>query len=492
VATTVASLQAEIGVDLSKTTKGLNDLQGQLNTTAQKFKDFGSKAQSIGNKMSVGMGLPLTALGGLSFKAASDAAEATNKMEVVFGEAAGGVRAFGDTAAESLGISRSAAYEAAGTFGNLLTAQGLNQEAAAGMSTEVLQLAADLGSFNNLGTDEVLEKLRAGLVGETEPLRTLGINLSDAAVKAQAMKMGLAESKDELTEADKVQARYALITQQSAAAQGDFARTSDGVANSTKIASAKFEEMQAVIGEKLLPIGLKLIDGITKIMDIFGALSPELQTGIIAFAGLLAVAGPLVSAIGLVSSAIGVLTPLLPVMGAAIAAIGWPITLIIGAITLLALAWSQNWGDIQGKTRAVLDLLGGWFEGFKRLVTGIWDGIVGGIKEKVNLLFSMINNLIRAWNNLSFSLPGVDIGPLHFPGIDVRTPDIPEIPYLARGGIVRRPTLAMVGERGPEAVVPLGAGMGVTVNVYGSVITDRELEDAVVRGYTMALARGRM
>ena len=103
------------------------------------------------------------------------------------------------------------------------------------MSTGLVQLAADLASFNNLNPEEVFLKLQSGIVGEVEPMRALGVNLSAAAVNAKALQMGLVNANGELTEQAKIMARYALIMEQTGNAQGDFARTSDGLANSTRI-----------------------------------------------------------------------------------------------------------------------------------------------------------------------------------------------------------------------------------------------------------------
>ena len=122
------------------------------------------------------------------------------------------------------------------------------------MSTSVVELAGDLASFNNVSPQEALEALRSGLVGETEPLRRFGVNINDAALKAQALKDGLIKStKEGLTPAQKAQAAYSLIMEQTKTAQGDFARTSDGMANKTRIASAQFKDAAASLGNDLLP-----------------------------------------------------------------------------------------------------------------------------------------------------------------------------------------------------------------------------------------------
>ena len=210
-----------------------------------------------------GAGLALIApMLGDTVEAASALNETLSKSKVVFGSAARGVEDFGDDAALSLGISKQAAVEAAATFGNLFVGLKLGEKPAADMSTRLVTLAGDLASFNNLDPTEVLEKLRSGLAGEAEPLRSLGVFLNEAKVKAKAMELGLADAHGELTDGAKVQARYALILEETTTAQGDFARTSDGLANKQRIANARMADASAVLGQKLLPVQLALTEAL--------------------------------------------------------------------------------------------------------------------------------------------------------------------------------------------------------------------------------------
>jgi hypothetical protein len=201
----------------------------------------------------------LIAFGKASIDAASDFQESMNKVEVVFGDASDSMMDWSENAAEAFGLSQSAALDAAGTFGNLFTSMGIAQGAAAEMSQGIVQLAADLGSFNNIGTDVALEKLRAGLVGEIEPLRSLGVNINAVMVQQKAMDMGLAENVKSLTAADKAQASYALILEQTTNAQGDFVRTADGLANSTKTLQANFQDLQVQVGQVVVPIATDFV-----------------------------------------------------------------------------------------------------------------------------------------------------------------------------------------------------------------------------------------
>jgi phage-related protein len=249
---------------------------------------------TIASGFVVGQGLlKLPGLLGGATSAASELNEAANKAQVVFGPAVKGIEELAATSAKSFGIAKADALGYAGTLGTILTASGLSQDAAAGMSGDLVKLAADLASFNNIPIDQALEKLRSGLVGEAEPMRTVGVLLSAAAVEEKAYAMGIAETGAALTEGQKVQARYALILEQTATAQGDFARTSEGDANQARIQAARWADVSAAIGQKVLPVKMalskvmlnqvipgveKLIGIATPLVNLFGAaLSGNLQ-----------------------------------------------------------------------------------------------------------------------------------------------------------------------------------------------------------------------
>ena len=113
----------------------------------------------------------------------------------------------------------------------------------------------------------------------------------------------------------------------------------------------------------------------------------------------------------------------------------------------------------------------------KDTASSVWGGITGVIKGAINIIIGLINKLTGAWNSLSFTVPKIKIPFLGtFGGGTYGVPQIPNIPYLANGGIVSKPTLAMIGEKGPEAVVPLGKGIGQEITfspVYNITVADK-------------------
>lgn len=202
--------------------------------------------------------------------AASSLAESQSKVNVVFGDSAKAVTDFANTAATKMGMSKQAALEAAGTFGNLIQAFGLGQAQAQDMSTTLVQLASDLASFNNTSTEDAIQALRSGLSGETEPLKKYGVALNDVRLKQVAMNMGLYDGKGALDITAKTQAAYALILQDTALAQGDYARTADGVANRQRTLQAAFQDVKAEIGTALIPVYQSLLGFLQeKVLPVF-------------------------------------------------------------------------------------------------------------------------------------------------------------------------------------------------------------------------------
>ena len=149
--------------------------------------------------------------------------------------------------------------------------------------------------------------------------------------------------------------------------------------------------------------------------------------------------------------------------------LGWllPAGPLIKAILFLKNNWKEIWDSIKATFDTVSGALIGAFRIVKTTILGIWDELVSGIKAAVNLIITGINTVIQGLNKFKITVPGVSVlGKTIVPGFSVGLPEIPEIPRLAKGGIVSSPTLAMLGESGPEAVVPLGrSGAGMTVNL---------------------------
>ena len=375
-----------------------------------------SKAASIGKAMvktgavmTAGLTLPIVAIGVAAVNMASDVEESVSKVNTLFGESADEVVSWSETTATAYGIAKADALDYAGELGNVLLAQGLSGDSAADLSVEMVELAADMASFNNASPEETFAAIQAGAIGSSEPLRKYGVVISAASVNQKALEMTGKATTAELTEQDKTLARLKLIVEQTTAAHGDFAKTSDGLSNSTKIAQASFKDIGAELGQQLLPIGLKLIGWVQRAITWFDNLTEGNKKVILIVIGLVAAIGPLISIIG---GLIGIFTTVSAITIPTFLVAAGPILLIVGAIiaiiALLLIAWKNDWGGIQAKTKAVVDFLrtmitrfiDKWkvdFERGKEFVASLSEGFVNafeGIKKAIGWVIDKIKILI--------------------------------------------------------------------------------------------------
>jgi uncharacterized protein YukE len=220
----------------------------------KQLKAFGTSAKTVAGAvggLSLAFGTVQSVLGP-AIKAASNMEESLSKVNVVFGKGAKEVEKFASGAAKNLGQSKQAVLEAAGVFGTFGKAAGLAGTDLAVFSNDFTTLATDLASFNNTTPEEAVQAIGAALRGEAEPLRRFGVLLNDATLKQEAMTLGIYDGKGALTAQQKILAAQSAIYKQTNDAQGDFMRTSDGLANSTRTLSATFKDLQAKFGAAFL------------------------------------------------------------------------------------------------------------------------------------------------------------------------------------------------------------------------------------------------
>ena len=232
----------------------------QANT---EFAKLQTSIGSLGRNFAVA-GVAIGAAGaflGKAVNSASNLSESVNAVNVAFGSSAKSILALGENAATSLGLSKTEFNEAAvafSAFAERIVGKG-------GDTTKFIQelttRAADFASVYNLkgGVAEALERFRSGLAGQTEPLAKFGVNLLDTEVKAYAVENRIAAVGKELTATEKVQARFGLLMQETSKTAGDFANTSDGLANGMRILQKQVADTEAEIGEQLLPVMADLL-----------------------------------------------------------------------------------------------------------------------------------------------------------------------------------------------------------------------------------------
>lgn len=249
----------ELQVLITANTKGLQKEIANTNKTVSGLQKSVSK--STGGIMTAFKGLAsgLMALGigkiiADSIKTGMDAIESDSLFETSLGKYADDVRNWSNEVSNTLGLNAVAMRKNTGVIYNMTTSMGLAENNALSMSKGISLLSEDMASFYNLSSDEAFNKLRAGLTGETEPLKALGILVDENTIKQVAYQNGIAKTGTELTQQQKVLARYMAILQQTGNAQGDLARTIDSPSNQLRILKNQVSQLGLAFGNLLLPI----------------------------------------------------------------------------------------------------------------------------------------------------------------------------------------------------------------------------------------------
>ena len=230
----------------------------------QASSSFGNFSRTVGRQLrnvataAVGIGVALGAGSIKAISAASDLDEAISATRQIFGDASDAVIKFADDAALAFGQSKQEALDGALTFGTFGKAAGLAGDDLSDFTNGLLGLSSDIASFRNATPQEAIEAIGAALRGESEPLRRFGVLLDDATLKAEALELGIYDGNGALTQQQKILAAESAIFKQTADAQGDFARTSGGLANQQRILRARLDNVTAQLGVQLLPIALKV------------------------------------------------------------------------------------------------------------------------------------------------------------------------------------------------------------------------------------------
>lgn len=270
---------------------------------------------------------------GDAIRAASDLNEVVSKTGQIFGqEALPGLEEWAATAAEAFGQSKRQALEGASTFAIFGKSAGLAGQDLVGFSTGLVELASDLASFHNTSPEEAITAIGAALRGENEPIRRFGVLLDDATLRAKAMEMGLiSTTKNALTPQQKVLAAHQLILAQTSDAQGDFARTADGLANSQRTMAATWEDALAAIGDALLPLATGIV---TLAKDVIPPFVTVLSTVIAVIGGVVKVIDVLKP--GLIALGLIILSTMIPALVAmGVAAAGAAAAMIVAFAPVL-------------------------------------------------------------------------------------------------------------------------------------------------------------
>lgn len=455
--------------EVIKTEEDLKKLEKQAkssNVELSKIKGAAEGVASASGKVA-GATAPATvaivALGAASFDLGSDLIESQNKVDVAFKGNAAEVQAWSDSTLEKFGLAKGSSLEMASLFGDMGTSMGLSTGEAATMSTSLGGLAGDLASFKNIGIDQAQDALKGVFTGEGESLKTLGVVMQDSTLSAYAAANGYTKTYTEMTQAEKVGLRYKFVMDATKNAQGDFARTSDGAANSVRVAKESMKEAGETIGVSLAPIVAKAAQAIASLIQGFTSMSPETKKVILIIVALIAAIAPVAGIISGVAVVVAFLASPFGIM----------VLGVMAAIAAFALL------------RAAFALLDANAANIKTNITNTFNAIKTGISNAINGAKDVVGNAINAikgFFNFKFSwpslpLPHFAVSPSGWKIGDLLKGSIPSlgISWYDKGGIFNSPQIIGVGEKRPEIVGALddfrkivreeSGGGGVTQNL---------------------------
>jgi len=250
--------------DASQLNKTNKDLDNDYKSLGDKFKNFGKKAAAAFAVAGAAAGAMAIKFGKDAINSASDLNESINALEVVFGDASEEMLKLSDAAARTVGLSKTEFNSLSVSFSAFTKRLGKDNKGAVAVTDELTKRIADFASVMNLEVSEAAQVFQSTLAGSSEVARRFGIDTSAAAVTQYALENGLIASKNEMNENARIQATYGLIMQETDQLTGDFANTSDQLANSQRILKAEFENTKAEAGQALLPIMQELVGFINR------------------------------------------------------------------------------------------------------------------------------------------------------------------------------------------------------------------------------------
>lgn len=339
--------------------------------------------------------------GKVSVGLASDLNETVSKSATIFGQQSKAIEQWANGAAKNLGLSKSEALAAAAGFGDMFTQIGFSGKEAAKSSKSVVQMAADLGSFNNLETGDVLDKISGAMRGEYDSLQAVIPNINAARVENEALAATGKKSAKELTAQEKAQATLAIIQKDGAKAMGDFAKTSGGAANQSKIFAAQSADLKAKLGGLLLPIVTKVftflnnvaLPAVSKLVDSFK--SGGKQTG--ALAGVFAKFAPIVEGVKAVVVGLGKV---------------W--SQIFAAIGAVVKEHMPEINGMMSDAGTAFAALGQTMQAIGKALAAVWEKIgptvIKIIKALVGTIIGVLSGLIKIVSGIFLVLSGIFTG----------------------------------------------------------------------------------
>jgi len=283
-----------------------------------KMKGIEAGLVSFGRKMSMLVTAPILGLGVVLSKLGIDAAEAKDKIRVIFAENNDEIIEWSKTTSAAITQTKLQAMDQASTLYAMMKGMGLAKDKSLELSESMVELAADVASIRNEAPEEIFGAMRAAISGEMEPLKRLGVGINENVIKAKAAKMGFKELHGQLEYGDKIMATYAILSEQLSYANNNVRDTAEMGAGSIRQLTARLTELGQDLGVSLIPSILSFtkylrngVEWINRTTKSFRELSPEQQNSRLMWIGIAAAIGPALIGLGQAAAGIRVLIGLL-------------------------------------------------------------------------------------------------------------------------------------------------------------------------------------
>ena len=435
-------------------TKELAGFSGKLESMQPAFQ----KMALAGTAAFIAIGAGI----GKTVKDAVNLGESVNAVQVVFKDGAKQILDFGKNAATSVGLANAEFNQMATNTGALLSDTGKPMSEVSDLTIELTKRASDMASVFNTDVSLAMSAINQAIRGETEAIRNFNSDVTDASIEQFALSQGINKSVSEMTFQEKKLLRVQKIMHDTAVTAGDFANTSESLANKQRVLSSTFTDISSTIGAAFLPVLtdiLKTVEPIIKQTAEWIKANPELTKNILlagmAVAGLVAVVGTLGLLLLPFIAGFGLLFSLITLIVIAIAAL----------IAIGVLLW-KNWDTIKEKGISAWNALA-------TAIGNVWTGIKNTIATGINVLIGLFNNFIEKVNGIKTPdwMPGVGGRGMNIPKIN--TIPVNDAIISPNGNIITTdPKDYLIATKTPGDLVG-GGGGGVNVVINYPFVLDR-------------------
>ena len=265
---------------LGNTTKTLSGLTNSLNKMESSTNGLSKSLRTSSKLFNLGamvrIGKTIAGVFSTSIKAANDYVESQNLFLVAMGEYADEATRWSNEVSNALGIDPAEMQKNMGYFQQLATALGVVNDQAYILTKNMTSLAYDISSLYNIGIDQSFLKLQSAIVGELEPIRRLGIDISKARLQQELYDLGIRQNVETLSQADKAILRYIAIMKQTKNAQADMGKTLMSPANALRVLKSSFIQLARSVGYVFIPILQALLPVVQLVTQALAKLAEKL------------------------------------------------------------------------------------------------------------------------------------------------------------------------------------------------------------------------